>query len=1485
MPRKPSDSTPQLGLEGMTKPEKSWWECRGIFSTNYLRRNIVGTSEYVPSGEECDRLYEKIRTRWLQNYTALVKRKEAFTRSTFLDKTLVDLGWSFIPEESLPSGKTRKKPDYCLFLDEATQRHAAVQDNAVDIFRASATVLEAKKAQHSLDQVSETETPGWFPSQQIQDYLRWAKDDSGRFFDWAILTNGNEWRLYCEQAAPDACFAFHLADGNTFCPREDFRLFVALFRPWAFDKSGNGKCLLDAFRSQSLAHQEQLETNLRKRVFNVLEELAAGYYFNPDNQLTENDLPAVYRASLVFLYRLLFVLYAESRGLLPANPLNPNYRKRYREEYSLVRFVNKLRDTSSFDDNAFYGLYLELQKLFVLINGTSPMQNKALNVTRYNGGLFEPERHPEIDRWKVGDKTLGNVLRQLIFAQPPARGRNAQQRIATEETVDFGTLEVRQLGDIYEGLLGGRLVVRDDRLELVDEEGRNHQEGVFYTPDWVVQYLVRETLQPLVDDIDGSEPVQAALSAHSDEEKQNDSFAHGVLALNIVDPAMGSGHFLVRATEWLAEQIVYHPTTCIKTEQVVANGASQRSRDDIEKEGRIAVSPGVPQEQAETAYWRRRIVESCIFGVDLNPLAVELTKLSLWLTCIAVDAPLSFLDHHLRDGDSLIYALPEEVHRLPSDTGEDHQLTVDIGDALTEALSDAIKKEHEITGAVSTRMEVVKQKGKQWKAVRDRLLKYEDVLNLWIAALEGLQVDGSPLNPYDYHNLALSMIGPSRLSEKHKARGKELQVILADELAARRKALTPFLWRLEFPSVFYGENGKLKPPRSCGFDAVLGNPPYISTHTSSAAEWRDVLEKRSGFLDDLYVHFTKLGLDLLRTGGAFGFIVSDTFFTLDSKLRMREWLQDNRLTHLGQCDPFKATVDAGIFVLRKETGKDGDRCLFVQARYATKDSRPEKELPKLPSVDAMKFSAVTESPQTEHGAYGCLRVHRVPVSVYRNALKRAFFEPRPAVLTLYRRFNDPVKALVEEWWDSIQTSDKFTKNREAISEYQSRLTAGDITLIGLVAEGSQGLATGNNQRFLAYRAGTPQAEEIVAKRDPWSAQWLSDPEIGPKFRQALQEQGGSIDEPTTNSAAWEAAVESLRAGPVSSKLRLQTTDLYRVAQQELIASPQDLRYTWECRKAELLARWQTTAPLRAFWKQGIIDYGNTQLLDRLQNADDLSDQEFCVLCRGLSAWVSVQKKDRSLLKEAIGLHPGETYSDPDDAPRVATIYNGLRGLSRWIPFRKGDPEGNRWAENEPLYIDWSAESVRHLSTSRQARWQGGKYFLRAGVNWTRGANHVPIKAKLLEPGITDVNAMKLAPVKEDLTPTHFLLGLMNSDVFSYFLKKFVAHTWMAQISDLRMMPVIVAPDVVQGRLSELVGLAVQAKHLSFTNENPSNELADRARKLADELQAHAPVYLQPSAQLRLLETAADCLSVIELAVNWEAEKLYGVEGLGPFDEF
>ena len=206
------------------------------------------------------------------------------------------------------------------------------------------------------------------------------------------------------------------------------------------------------------------------------------------------------------------------------------------------------------------------------------------------------------------------------------------------------------------------------------------------------------------------------------------------------------------------------------------------------------------------------------------------------------------------------------------------------------------------------------------------------------------------------------------------------------------------------------------------------------------------------------------------------------------------------------------------------------------------------------------------------------------------------------------------------------------------------------------------------------------------------------------------------------------------------------------------------------------------------------------------------------------------------------MRSSEDYEEPADGPRVATIYNGLSGHGQFVAFRKGDPEGSRWIDNEPLYCDWSKAAVDWLSSSPLARWQGHKFFITAGVTWSLHANHVAAKCRYQEPCVFDASSSRLTSIISPLSAQAFV-AVANSDV------------------------------------------CIEAKRAEFSNTPPPNPLVARTREIAAELRDGAPAYLHPSAQQILLETPRDCLAVLESAVSWEAEKLYGVEALGPFDEF
>jgi hypothetical protein len=798
------------------------WVTRGIFSDHFLKNRLQQVVSWPSENAKIEAVYKDLMELWIRRHVGLEKGNEETTCREFLEPVLRELGFHCLYKLDLPASSSRMVPDYLLFPDEQTKDRIFDSDTSAK-YEAATSLLEAKKVNHPLDALSRSEHR--FPHQQVRDYLGHATDQTGRpYFRWAILTNGNCWRLYCRDARPDAYFEFRLAGPKAnFCHLEDFKSFIALFSSSVFVEA-EGVCLLDQIRQESLQFQAELEESIRRRVALVVKDLAGGFWSFKENNLVTEDLPRLYDACLIFLYRLLFVLYAEGRGLLPVKLSGPGSNVNYRERYSLSRFVHKLRSRNEFLSDDFTDLYEELRKLFHLINGDRPSVNRACGVPLYNGGLFDRRSPPKLEEWRIGDHSLANVLRHLIFSAGPSQ--RAKQMEFEWGTIDYADLEVRQLGDIYEGLLGGHLEPssESDGLEVMGERAALQESGTFYTPDWVVRFLVEKTLRPLIVRVEQLANVRRAKAAGS----KDNSFAEALLALNVLDPAMGSGHFLVRATEWLADEIVYHSTT----------------RFQIEK-----VAPGMSQEQAEISYWRRRVVEACIYGVDWNPLAVELAKLSLWLTCIASEEPLNFLDHHLRAGNSLIGATVDELSSLPV-TGierDETQTAFSLGASFSPIVVAAIKEIAAIKSESSDKIETVKSKEQRWiDHVLGRLRPFKDLGDLWVAAIAGLAV-----TPFEYFEIG-QLILDQEMSARARRRLTDFLSRFAKEFDRIKKGVVPFHWELEFPDVFYEEDGQ--PKANAGFDSILGNPPYVSTQTSSGFDYRELLERRFGFADDLYVH-------------------------------------------------------------------------------------------------------------------------------------------------------------------------------------------------------------------------------------------------------------------------------------------------------------------------------------------------------------------------------------------------------------------------------------------------------------------------------------------------------------------------------------------------------------------------------------------------------------------------------------------------------
>ena len=468
---------------------------------------------------------------------------------------------------------------------------------------------------------------------------------------WGILTNGSIWRLYDRRARPRAS-GYHEIDLQALVHSQDedgLRAFRLLFGRAAFSpQQGAQTSLLEDALAEGRRNEEQVAKDLSGVVFERVYPALVRALANKSGA----ELEDVRQAALIFLYRLLFLLYAEDRDLLPVND------SRY-DDYGLRKSVRDDIAQRTKDGDAFSALasryYDQIRTLCRQIDKGDP----SIGLPPYNGGLFAQQAAPLLERISLSDAVLAPIIYDLSHTESSAGRR----------FVNYRDMTVQQLGSIYERLLerepardaGGHIVVRPNSYARKDS-------GSFYTPQPLVDLIVERTLDPLLAERRAAFQTRAdALqSDHRKKEERSAELrrldpAQAALDLKILDPAMGSGHFLVTAVDYLsdaiAELVEYAPTAAPWLHDLYSSPLLDRvaavRRDILD---RAHASNWVIDEAQLTdqAIIRRMVLKRCIYGVDKNPLTVELAKVSLWLHSFTVGAPLSFLDHHLRCGDSLV---------------------------------------------------------------------------------------------------------------------------------------------------------------------------------------------------------------------------------------------------------------------------------------------------------------------------------------------------------------------------------------------------------------------------------------------------------------------------------------------------------------------------------------------------------------------------------------------------------------------------------------------------------------------------------------------------------------------------------------------------------------------------------------------------------------------------------------------------------------
>lgn len=866
---------------------------RRLFSNHYLQ-NRVPKSQAWRDFDKAREAFERMKELYKRKGTKqqLSQQNERQLRKDFIEPVLDLINPHYLVDETIPGPL---EPDFVFFeTEELKLKNDLSNAIAVGDAKAWGTSFDAPISKGVRS-----------PVRQLYDYFIQAETR------WGILVDGMRWRLMLKDVRQEYFFEINLVDILEKDDFDNFRYFYFFFRQEAFGQDSRKKCYLDRVVEGSNRYAQEVGEELKERVYKALLVLARGFSEWRSNALDASD-PAtrerIRENCLILLYRFLFVFYAEDWEFLPRDD------SRYRQiglGPKLDEIIKELRHGGSAIPTEIHNYWDSLKNLFELIDNG----NDELDIPPYNGGLFHLTSDGGIlggddflEEYAIGNRYLAEAVHLLATATDPETGE--------EIRVDYSSLETRHLGSIYEGLLEFKLayakepkvVVKrkgkevwiplreyegktlleelpDDRrveqgaLYLETEKHERKVTGTYYTPDYIVKYIVENTVGPIAD-----ERMRVA-------RKAGKNLSEALLAIRICDPAMGSGHFLVEATEFLSQKLL----------------------DAVEED----VSQEFGEAEEPSLQWaKRKIASHCIYGVDLNPLAVELSKLSLWLATISKDKPLSFLDHRLKCGNSLIGSWLSDVGWFPGEVPK----TVRIPQTIVDRVVKAIR---EIQMLPSRTLEDIQKK----EGIHKRMCESSEFERLkTLLDIRTSLFFGNDFSTKSYSSKQKYMFFLNdTLAEDHNrwTDGKRFSGVTRGIEEARRRGF--FHWEIEFPDVFFDEGKKAKNP---GFSCVVGNPPYVNVEKIPSDERAFLMEKENYTTPmkrmDLFVPFQEQSIRLLARGGRHSFIVPFPLLTQDYGQRLRMFFLDNtiieRVVDLSRWKIFPdATVRNIIPIFEKRT--------------------------------------------------------------------------------------------------------------------------------------------------------------------------------------------------------------------------------------------------------------------------------------------------------------------------------------------------------------------------------------------------------------------------------------------------------------------------------------------------------------------------------------------------------------------------------------
>jgi hypothetical protein len=626
-----------------------------------------------------------------------------------------------------------------------------------------------------LGRLSPSGKPRLAPHSLVQEYLNRTEHA------WGLVTNGVTLRVLRDSTfvRRQAYLEFDLAGMLEEQRFQDFAAFYRLVHRTRLPRgmADSGECLIEGYHQRSIEQGGRVRDHLRDGVEQCITRLANGFLAHPANEdlrraLGEKRLSAdaLYRQLLRLIYRFLFLLVSEDRGLLSTNAA-------YRDHYGVARLRRLLDRRSAFtrDDDLWHGLRV-LWSVF-----GNPELSILLDLAPLNGELFA---HQTLDECSLTNRDLLSAFWYLAWYQ--------ESPASSPRRVNYAALDVEELGSVYESLLEFHPALEDlatgqPRFALVFGSDRKTT-GSYYTAPELVNQLVIGALDPVI-----AERLKEAPNAEAK--------VRALLALKVIDLACGSGHFLLAAARRIGKELARVRTT-------EEEPAPERVREAV-----------------------RDVISHCIYGVDKNPLAVDLCRVALWIESHNAGKPLSFLDHRIRPGDSLvgIFDLATLAQPIPDAAykplvGDDKaiarevaarnrdeargNLQTQLGLSPAEMLSRATARSRSVDSIPDESPADIHRKKQAYDEARrdpDWVREWQ-AANLWTAAFF------APLDAEAEQSKKIPTTGTVR--DMLARRPVDARTTgWADATAFANQF---FHWPLEFPEVF----------ASGGFDVVLSNPPW-----------------------------------------------------------------------------------------------------------------------------------------------------------------------------------------------------------------------------------------------------------------------------------------------------------------------------------------------------------------------------------------------------------------------------------------------------------------------------------------------------------------------------------------------------------------------------------------------------------------------------------------------------------------------------------